>query len=90
MANERRRNEDDERTREAREALARLSDQSDTIGSSAMARAADRARNHFGAADTDPDDALELWGSRIGRGLGLVAFIGLAVYLFVAYVLPKM
>ena len=81
---------DEERTREARDALARLSDQSDTIGASAMGRAADRARDNFGATDADPDDEIELWGRRIGRGLGLLAFVGLAVYLVVAYVLPKM
>jgi hypothetical protein len=39
-----------------------------------------RAENHFGAKDTDPKDAAEVWATRIGRGLSLVAFVGLAWY----------
>lgn len=39
-----------------------------------------RAGEHFRAEDTDPKDATEVWATRIGRGLSLVAFIGLAWY----------
>ena len=31
-------------------------------------------------------DPIELWGRRIGRGLSLVAFVALAIYLYVTYV----
>jgi hypothetical protein len=45
-----------------------------------------RAGAHFGAADTPPSDAIELWGRRIGRGLSAIAFVGLAIYLYLTYV----
>jgi hypothetical protein len=44
-----------------------------------------RTGAHFGAADTPDNDAIELWGRRIGRGLSAVAFVGLAIYLYVTY-----
>ena len=36
-------------------------------------------------ADAGGTIAIELWGRRIGRGLSLAAFIGLAIYLYVTY-----
>lgn len=39
-----------------------------------------RAGKHFGAKDADPADATEIWAKRIGRGLSLIAFVGLAWY----------
>lgn len=63
--------------------------QSQTFAESALAKAAHRAGKHFAGRDPhDPaDDAIELWGRRVGRALSLVAVIGLAIYLFVTYVL---
>jgi hypothetical protein len=76
-----------------REALAELDRlrERETFGTSALAQAARRAADHFAAKDavgeTSPGetDRIELWGRRIGRGLSLVAFIGLAIYLYVTY-----
>ncbi len=65
------------RAREAREAL-RGAEQGEIAGSSAFARAA----NHMSAGDRDADDPIEVWGTRIGRGLALVFAIGLVVWLF--------
>ena len=45
--------------------------------------------DHFLARDNAEDDAIEVLGKRIGRALGLIAFVGLAVYLFVAYVVAR-
>ncbi len=59
---------DEERVAEARRTLDRLSAESETIGHSAMARAA----RHFGAADAPEGDAIERWGRRIGRVLALL------------------
>jgi hypothetical protein len=73
-----------ERREAARRALDRARE-SEVIGTSGFARAAKRLGAHFGAADRDPNDAVEVWGARVGRGLGLVAFVALAVYLFVTY-----
>jgi len=55
------------RRREAEEALRRVKRDSETIGSSTLTR-------HEPVA-TDADDAIELWGKRIGRGLGGVAIV---------------
>ncbi|BAT58434.1 hypothetical protein GJW-30_1_00959 [Variibacter gotjawalensis] len=62
--------------------------ESQTFAQSAMANA-QKAGEHFAGRDpNDPaDDAIELWGRRIGRGLSLLGVIGLAIYLFVTYIL---
>jgi hypothetical protein len=77
------------RRREAQEALARVQADSDTLGGSAMARAAQRAADHFSGRDAiGPDgeaDPAELWGRRIGRGLSVAAFVGLLAYLYFTY-----
>ena len=73
----------------AREALERVRRDTDTLGSSALARMGQRAGDHFGAKDaigagegggTDP---IELWGRRIGRALSLVGVVILALWLLV-------
>ena len=51
---------------------------------SAMAK---RTSAHFAGHDGETErDPIELWGKRIGRGLSLLGFIALAIYLFVTYV----
>jgi hypothetical protein len=76
---------------ERREALATLESLSDrdTLASSALARAARRATDHFAAKDAvGPDgavDRIELWGRRIGRTLSLVGLVALAIYLYFTY-----
>ncbi len=83
------RHEREEATR--REALRTLGElrERDDVASSALSRAARRATDHFAATDAVAEhgesDRIELWGRRIGRGLSLVAFIGLAIYLYVTY-----
>ncbi|WP_328600456.1 hypothetical protein [Mesorhizobium xinjiangense] len=72
--------DDDKRTGEARRILERLQAESDP-SSTLTARAAKKARNHLTAADADRNDSVELWGTRIGRVLGLVVFVGLLVWL---------
>ncbi|WP_262029332.1 hypothetical protein [Microvirga sp. Mcv34] len=73
----------------AREALERVQRDTDTLGSSALARMGRRAGEHFGAKDaigagegggTDP---IELWGRRIGRALSLVGVAILVLWLLV-------
>jgi len=86
MSNPREREEE-----QRREALASLKSlgESDTFATSALARTAKRATDHFSARDAAaPDgsaDRIELWGRRIGRALSLVGFIALAVYLYFTY-----
>lgn len=73
-----------DREREARAALERVSRETESLGSSSAARAAERLRHHFagadalGAGEDGGTDAVELWGRRIGRGLSVVLAVGLA------------
>lgn len=47
-------------------------------------RPVERLRNHLGAADADPSDPIETWGTRIGRGIGFVATVVL-ILMFIRY-----
>jgi hypothetical protein len=78
-----------EREREAREALERVQRDTETLGSSALARMSRQAQDHFGgrdalgAAEDGGTDPIELWGRRIGRGLSLVGVVVLGLWLLV-------
>jgi hypothetical protein len=74
-----------ERQDEARRLLERVHE-NEVVGTSILARTVDRFGAHFGAADRNANDPAEVWGARVGRGLGLLAFVGLAIYLYVTYV----
>jgi hypothetical protein len=90
MSNPRER--DEEQRREALRTLDTLRE-SDTFATSALARTARRASDHFTAKDTMTDtpapdgsvDKIELWGRRIGRALSLAGFVALVVYLYVTH-----
>ncbi|MGD9921380.1 MAG: hypothetical protein AB7V13_08020 [Pseudorhodoplanes sp.] len=66
----------------ARADLARLRREGDALGGMFG-----RSRDYFAAADAPSSDSIEKWGRRIGRTLSAVAFVALAVYLYVTYVL---
>jgi hypothetical protein len=78
--------------REALESLKQLGER-DTFATSALARTAQRASDHFAARDVMTDartadgsvDRIELWGRRIGRGLSLAGLIALAIFLYLTY-----
>jgi hypothetical protein len=82
--------------KQRREALASLKQltERDTFATSALARTAQRATDHFAAKDAMADarapdgsvDRIELWGRRIGRGLSLLGLIVLAIFLYFTYV----
>ena len=77
-----------EREREAREALERVRRDTETVGTSALARMSRRAQEHFGGDDAPITedgsvDPVELWGRRIGRALSLVGVVVLALWLLV-------
>lgn len=78
----RRRAEEDaaERQAESRRILERVGREGD-IGSSFAGQTLRRTRDHFAAADADDKDAIEVWGTRIGRLLALVFFLVLVVWL---------
>ena len=80
---------------ERREALASLKQlaERETFATSALARTAQRATDHFAAKDAldartadGSVDRIELWGRRIGRGLSLLGLIALAIFLYFTYV----
>jgi hypothetical protein len=78
---------EDERQTASREALERVARESETIGSSALARSAKRVSEHFvgkdaiGAAEGGATDPVELWGRRTGRALSLFGVVVLAYWL---------
>ncbi|WP_420339543.1 hypothetical protein [Roseibium sp.] len=76
---------DQQRRDEALRAIDRAQAESETVVGSTFVRMADRARDHMSAADKDADDHIEVWGTRIGRSLGLMFAIGLVIYLAVTY-----
>ena len=78
------------REQEAREVLDRLARESETLGSSAAARAAgwrSRLSDHFSGRDAVDEaqdgaaDPIELWGRRIGRILSLIGVVVLGLWL---------
>jgi ferric-dicitrate binding protein FerR (iron transport regulator) len=77
--------EQDARERESREALDRVRRDSETVGSSSMARLGRRLGDHLGGQDAVGEDGtadpIELWGRRIGRSLSIIAFIALSLWL---------
>jgi hypothetical protein len=79
---------DEAQRREALASLRELGEQ-DTFVTSALARTARRATDHFAARDAvgagGETDRIELWGRRIGRGLSLAGLVALAIYLYVTH-----
>lgn len=65
--------------------LKRLEGQSEVVGTSAFSRAARMLDGEQAA-----DDPIELWGRRIGRSMGILAIILLAVFVLVPYVMDRL
>jgi hypothetical protein len=86
MSNPRQRDEE-----QRREALATRKSlgENETFVTSALARTAARATDHFAGRDAIGSDGsvdrIELWGRRIGRALSLIGLIALAVYFYLTY-----
>ncbi|WP_029062677.1 hypothetical protein [Labrenzia sp. DG1229] len=78
-------NSKEQQREDALRSLDRVGAESETIVGSTFVRMADRAKGHMSAADKNEDDQIEVWGTRIGRGAGLVFAIGLVIYLVVTY-----
>ena len=67
----------DREAAEARRTLDRMAQPDGGVFGSAIQRGAD----HFAATDAPAQDSIELWGRRIGRVLGAVFLLVLAVNL---------
>jgi hypothetical protein len=72
--------------KESRRILERVARETDPAGNSFVARATKGLHDHVTAADADRADPIEVWGTRIGRTLGLLLALGLMVWL-VLYVI---
>ena len=77
--------EDDRRAEQSRRILDRIAKESEAGGRSPVTRGAERMRGHLGASDADQTDAIEVWGTRIGRALGLVVFVALVGWLVLSF-----
>ncbi len=76
---------DDERVRAAKRDLERLAGDGGVSASPARKSKFNSVKGHFTATDADQTDGAELWGTRIARGLAVIAFIVLAVWLYLNY-----
>jgi len=74
---------DTDRDIESRRILDRIAREADSSAMPQGSRTAQRVHDHLTAADTDPADPIEYWGTRIGRAIGLVVTIGLIVWLVI-------
>lgn len=72
---------DDETVRQAKRTLDRLGEEGGLSATPVMKSAANSVRDHFTAEDADKSDKVEVWGTRIARGLALVAFVGLVLWM---------
>jgi hypothetical protein len=70
---------DQERLTESKRILRQVNRESDQPGFAPI----DRLQNHLSANDIDKTDPLEVWGTRIGRSLGLVIMISLLLAIIV-------
>ena len=67
--------------RESRRIIERVGREAESGGRGVVDRVARRAHDHVTAADVDPQDPIEYWGTRIGRVLGVLLVIGLIFWL---------
>lgn len=71
----------DAAARRARRELERLDTEGGFLGAPSLKSRARSVSDHFAGRDGNPGDPIEVWGKRIGRGLGAIAFIVLALFL---------
>ena len=72
---------DDETVRQAKRTLDRIGEEGGLSATPVMKSAANNVRDHFIAKDAEGGDKVEVWGTRIARGLALVAFVGLVLWM---------
>ncbi|CAN7240505.1 hypothetical protein LJR231_000931 [Phyllobacterium sp. LjRoot231] len=62
---------------ESRRIIERINRESAAGGMSII----ERTKTHFSAKDADSADSIEVWGTRIGRFLGLLVLIAMIIWL---------
>jgi len=73
------RNDDEDRQAESQRIIGRVGLESEA---SMVRRVTDRVVGHMGGRDAERDDRIELWGTRIGRWLGVALLIYVLWWLF--------
>jgi hypothetical protein len=70
---------DGDRDAESRRILDRVAREAHS-GIGFVGKGAERARSHLAAADADQNDWIEVWGTRIGRTIGIVIVAAFLVW----------
>ncbi|MEX3011865.1 hypothetical protein [Hoeflea sp. TYP-13] len=71
----------DDRSRKAQRDLDRLSEEGGLLNAPKLKGKSKSVKGHFMADDVDQSDRIEVWGSRIGRILSLIAVGLLLIWL---------
>ncbi|RCW84266.1 hypothetical protein [Phyllobacterium bourgognense] len=61
---------------ESRRIIERINRESASQGTTIV----ERTKDHFSAGDADSADPIEVWGTRIGRFLGLLVLIAMIIW----------
>lgn len=73
---------DGDRDAESRRILNRVErEQHSALG--LLGRGTERARGHLNADDADQNDWIEVWGTRIGRAIGMLVIAAFLVWLVI-------
>jgi hypothetical protein len=70
---------DGDRDAESRRILDRVAREQHS-GLGFLGRGTERARGHLAADDADQNDWIEVWGTRIGRSIGIVVIAAFLVW----------
>ena len=70
---------DGDRDAESRRILDRVAREQHS-GLGFLGRGTERARGHLAADDADQNDWIEVWGTRIGRAIGIVVIVAFLVW----------
>lgn len=71
----------DDKSKQALRDLKRVSEEGGLLNTPRLKGKSKTMKGHFMADDADQADRIEVWGSRIGRILSLVAVIALLIWL---------
>ena len=74
---------DDDRHAESRRILDRVTREAHSGSFGLFGRGVEKARRHVVASDADQDDWVELWGTRIGRSIGLLVLAAFLVWVLI-------
>ncbi|MEM9107194.1 MAG: hypothetical protein AAGC96_16200 [Pseudomonadota bacterium] len=71
----------DEKSRQAKRDLDRVDTEGDLVNTPRLKGKSKSVKGHFMANDVDQSDRIEVWGSRIGRILSVIAVFFLIIWL---------